>query len=56
MEDIGEAKREEVTGDWRKLHSAELYDLYCSADIIRVIKSMTMRRVANIDEKMNGET
>jgi len=50
------AKGEEVTGDWRKLHSEELYGLYCSADIIRVIKSMTVGHAANIGEKMNGET
>jgi hypothetical protein len=31
------AKREEVAGDWRKLCGEELYDLYCSADIITVI-------------------
>jgi hypothetical protein len=31
------AKREVVAGDWRKLRSEELYDLYCPADIIRVI-------------------
>jgi hypothetical protein len=47
---------EEVTGDWRKLHSEELYDTYHSAYIIRVIKSMTVRHAANIGEKMNGET
>jgi hypothetical protein len=29
--------REEVTGEWRKLLSEELHDLYCSSDIIRVI-------------------
>ena len=34
----------------------ELYDLYCSVDIIRAMKSMTVRHAANIDEKMNGET
>jgi hypothetical protein len=28
-----------VTAYWRKLHNEELYDLYCSEDIIRVIKS-----------------
>ena len=32
-------KRDEVTGDWRRLHNEELYNLYSSPDIIRVIKS-----------------
>ena len=32
-------KRGEVTGKWRKLHNEELYDLYSSSKIIRVIKS-----------------
>jgi hypothetical protein len=35
-------KRDEVTGEWRKLHNEELYDLYSSSDIIRVIKSRRM--------------
>ena len=26
---------EEITGDWRKLHTEELYDLYSSLDVIR---------------------
>jgi hypothetical protein len=30
---------DEVTGDWRKLHSEELHNLYSSADIIRLGKS-----------------
>jgi hypothetical protein len=33
-------EREEVTGDWRRLHSEELHNLYVSPNIIRVIKSM----------------
>jgi hypothetical protein len=36
-------KTAEVTGDWRKLHEAELHDLYSSPSIIRIIKSMMMR-------------
>jgi hypothetical protein len=34
-------KRDEVTGEWRKLHIEELNDLYCSTTIVRVIKSRT---------------
>jgi hypothetical protein len=36
-------RREEVTGDWRQLHSEELNDLYCSPDIVRVVESRRMR-------------
>jgi hypothetical protein len=32
-------KRDEVTGEWRKLHIEELHNLYSSPDIIRQIKS-----------------
>ena len=32
------AKRDEVTEEWRKLHNEELNDLYCSPNIVRVIK------------------
>jgi hypothetical protein len=45
-----------VTGDWRKLHNEELYNLYSSLNIIRMIRSRRMRwaeHVARIGETMN---
>jgi hypothetical protein len=36
-------KRDEVTGGWRKLHNEELSDLYPLPNILRVVKSRTMR-------------
>ena len=42
------AKRDEVTGEWRKLHNEELNDLYCSSNIVRVIKSRRMRWAGHV--------
>jgi hypothetical protein len=50
-------KKDEVTGEWRKLHNEELRDLYSSPSIIRIIKSMRMRwagHVARMGEKRNA--
>jgi len=41
-------KRDEVTGEWRKLHNEELNDLYCSPNIIRIIISRRMRLAWNV--------
>ncbi|KAJ4429543.1 hypothetical protein ANN_21712 [Periplaneta americana] len=51
------AKRDEVTGEWRKLHNGELHALYSSPDIIRNIKSRRLRwagHVARIGESRNA--
>ena len=47
-------KRNEVTGEWRKLHNEELHDLYCSPNIIWVIKMRRVRWVGNV-ARMGGE-
>ena len=47
-------RRDEVKGEWRRLHNEELNDLYCSSNIVRVIKSKRMRwvgRVARMGEE-----
>jgi hypothetical protein len=36
-------KRDEVTGEWRKLHNEELNDFYSLPNIVRVVKSKIMR-------------
>jgi hypothetical protein len=36
-------KRDEVTGEWRKLHNEEIRDLYSSPSVIRMIKSSTRK-------------
>jgi hypothetical protein len=47
-------KRNEMTGEWRKLHNEELRDLYSSPSIIRIIKSRRMRW-AGLVSRMGGE-
>jgi hypothetical protein len=41
-------KRDEVTGEWRKLHNDEFRNLYSSPSIIRIIKSRRMRWVGHV--------
>ena len=47
------SKRDEVTGKWRKLRKEELYYLYCSPNIIRMIKWRRMRWAGHV-ARMKG--
>jgi hypothetical protein len=56
---IFEPKRDEVTGEWRKLHNKELHDMYSSPSIIRIIKSRRIKwagHVARIEKKRKAYT
>ena len=52
---IFRTKRDEVTGEWRKLHNEDLNDLYCSPNIIRDIKSRRMRWARQVARLGRGE-
>jgi hypothetical protein len=50
-------RRDEMTGEWRKLHNEELRDLNSSPSIIRIMKPRRMRwagHVARMREKKNA--
>ena len=47
-------KRDEVTGEWRKLHDEELNNLYSSPNIVRVIKSRRMRWAGHVAHMGEG--
>jgi len=47
-------KRDEVTGEWRKLHNEKLNDLYRSPNIVRVIKSRIMRWAGHVARMGEG--
>jgi len=42
------ARRDKVMGEWRRLHNEELNDLYCSPNIVWVIKSKRMRWAGHV--------
>ena len=49
-------KRDEVTGEWRKLHEEELRDLYSlPPNIVRVVKSRRMRWAGHVARMGEGE-
>jgi len=41
-------RRDEVTGDWRRLYNEEINVFYCSPNIVRVIKSRRMRWAGHV--------
>jgi hypothetical protein len=48
-------ERDEVTGEWRKLHNEALLDMYSSPNIVRVIKSRKMRWAGHVARLGRGE-
>ena len=42
-------RRDEVTGEWRRLHKEELNDLHSSSNVVRVIKSRRMRWAGHVE-------
>jgi hypothetical protein len=45
---IFEPRRDEIRGEWRKLHNEGSNELYCSQNIVRVIKSRKMRWAGHV--------
>ena len=51
------AKKDVITGEWRKLHNSELHALYCSSNIIRNLKSRRLRltgHAARMEQSRNS--
>jgi hypothetical protein len=51
---IFEPKRDELTGEWKKLHKEELNYLYSSPKIVRVIKSRRMSWAGHVARMVRG--
>jgi hypothetical protein len=47
-------KRDEVTGEWRKLHNEELHDLYCTPNNVRAIKTRRKRWAGHVARMRKG--
>jgi len=47
-------KRDKVTGKWRKVHNEELNDLYCSSNIVWVIKLRSLRCAGHVAHMVEG--
>ena len=47
-------EKNEVTGEWRKLHNEELNELYCSPNIVRVLKSRRMKWAGHVARMEEG--
>ena len=54
LRSIVESKRDEVTGEYRRLHNEELNDLYSLPIIVRVIKSRRMRCAGHVSRRGEG--
>jgi len=51
---VFESQRDEVRGEWRKLHNEELRDLYSLPNIVRVVKSRRMRWAGHVARMGEG--
>jgi hypothetical protein len=57
MRRIFGSKRDEITGEWRRLHKEELYALYSAPDVTRAIKSRILRwtrHIARVEKRKDA--
>jgi hypothetical protein len=48
LREIFGPERDEITGEWRRIHNGELHDLYSYSQVIRMIKSRVMRGAGHV--------